>query len=213
MRRIKTLLKFSGAAAALVYIVMTLISHLNYPEATGPFTNWLSEYGNPASNPAGAVFYNIGCIIVAALLAAFYIGMTRWHNGAPVKLVVCYICAEISGLFAAVCLVLASLTPIGTSPAHETFSMLNMIGMDSFLMFTAIAAFINPYVSSGLGVLGVIAAAFNIFAANVLGKTYVAEWIFFAAFIVFVILLTVNYERFRGENIKAAQEEAAGLAQ
>lgn len=213
LKKTIALLKYTGVAAAVVYIAFTLTAHLHNP-SMGPLGNWLSDYGSPFENPSGAVFYNLGCIITAVLLALFYAGMTRWHQGAPRKLVVCYICAEVSGLFASACLIAASLIPIGTSPLHDTMSMLNMIGMDSFLVFTAIAAFINPYVGSGMGVLGIVAAAFNILSTNVpLGKFYIAEWVFFAAFIVYIILLTASYERYRGENIKAALEEAAGIAE
>jgi uncharacterized membrane protein len=68
-------------------------------------------------------------------------------------------------------------------------------------------------VSSGLGVLGIITAAFNIFTANVFEKLYIAEWVFFALFIVYALLLTYNYERFRGENLKEAQARDAGVAE
>lgn len=212
MKKTIALLKYTGVAAAVVYIAFTFTAHLHNP-SMGPLGNWLSDYGSPSENPSGAVFYNIGCIMTAVLLALFYAGMTCWHKGAPRKLLICYICAEISGLFASACLIAASLIPIGTSPVHDTMSMLNMIGMDSFLVFTALAAFINPYVGGGMGVLGIVTAMFNILATNVpLGSFFVAEWIFFAAFIVYVIMLTALYERFRGENIKAAMEEAAGVA-
>lgn len=210
--RIAQSLKYAGLAGVPVYIGFTLAAHLHNP-SMGPFKNWLSDYGSPLINPSGALLYNLGCVITAVLLAAFYIGLTSWHDGAPRKLVVCYTGAQASGLISAVFLVLASIVPIGTNPAHDVFSTINMIGMDSFLVFIAIAAFMNPYVSSGLGVLGFIAAAFNIFTANVVGNFFIAEWIFFAMFIVYIALVTVMYERFRGANIRAAQENDASLAQ
>jgi hypothetical protein len=91
------------------------------------------------------------------------------------------------------------------NPLHQTFSLINMIAMDCFLVFTAIAVILNPYVSSGLGVLGIITAAFNIFTANVFEKLYIGERIFFVLFILYVLLLTYNYERFNGENLKEAE--------
>lgn len=202
--------KYAGIAAAAAYIVMTLVSALQ-STGLGPLRNWLSDYGSPSINPGGAAFYNIGCVAAAVLLAAFYLSMTAWHKRAAKKYVICYICAEISGLLASCFLILASVFPIGTSPLHPTFSMLNMIAMDCFLAFTAIAALLNPYVSSGLGILGIISAAFNIFTTNVFEKLYVAEWIYFALFIVYALLLTFNYERFRGENIAEAEAREAGI--
>jgi hypothetical membrane protein len=209
MRSIFRMLKYAGAAAAAVYIVMTLVSALQ-SSGMGPLRNWLSDYGSPFLNPGGAVIYNAGCIATALLLAAFYIGMTGWHKGAARKYVVCYICAEVSGLLASCFLILASVFPIGTSPLHPAFSLINMIATDCFLVFTAIAALLDPYVSSGLGVLGIIAAAFNIFTANVFEQLYIGEWLYFGLFIIYTLLITYNYERFRGENLKEAEQRSAG---
>lgn len=211
MKKVYRPLKFAGVAAAAAYIIMTVISALQ-SKGLGPLRNWLSDYGSPGFNPGGAAFYNTGCIAAAVLLAAFYLGMTGWHKGAAKKYVICYICAEVSGLLASCFLILASVFPIGTSPLHPTFRMLNMIASDCFIVFMAVAALLNPYVSSGLGVFGIIAAAFNIFTANVLGNFYIAEWIYFALFIAFVMLVTYNYERFRGENLKEAEARKANIA-
>lgn len=178
----------------------------------GPFRNWLSDYGSPLQNPSGAFYYNLGCMIVAALLALFYLGMIRWHKGADRKFVICYIGAEAGGLVAACSLVLASLIPIGTSGLHNMFSMVNMIGMDFFLVFTAIAALMNPYVSSFAGVFGILTAAFNILTTNLLPKFYIGEWVFFALFMAYLVILTYNYDRFDGRNIKAANAYHSGGA-
>jgi hypothetical protein len=200
---LKKVFKFAGIAAIPAYVVFTLVSHLHKP-SMGPFNNWLSSYGSPAKNPSGALYYTLGCILAAALLALFYIGMTRWHRGAEKKYVVCYICAEAGGLAAACSLVLASLIPIGTSGLHDTFRMINMIGMDFFLVFIAIAAFMNPFVSSFTGILGILAAAFSILTSSLLTNFYLGEWVFFALFMAFIAVITYNYDRFDGGNMKAA---------
>lgn len=210
MKKVYGALRYAAVAAAAVYIAMTCISALQ-SAGMGPLRNWLSDYGSPFKNPAGAAFYNVGCIATAVLLAGFYFGMAGWLKGAAKKYVVCYVCAGASGIIASCFLILASVFPIDASLLHPTFSLVNMIAMDCFLVFTAIAAFLNPYVSSGLGVLGILAAAFNIFTANVFEKLYIAEWIYFALFIVYVLLLTYNYERFRGENLKEAEARTMGM--
>lgn len=201
----KKIFRFSGIAAIPVYIGFTFVAHLQNP-AMGPFKNWLSDYGSPMQNPSGAFYYNLGCIIAAVLLAVFYAGMIRWHKRAQKKFLVCYICAEVGGLVAACALILASLIPIGTSSLHETFSLINMIGMDFFLVFTAIAALMNPYVSSFAGIFGILAAAFNILTSNLLSKFYLGEWVFFALFMAYVGVITYNYNRFVGGNMKMAIE-------
>lgn len=199
----KRVFKFTGIAAIPAYIVLTLVSHLQKP-SMGPLRNWLSDYGSPAQNPSGAFYYNLGCIIAAGLLAFFYIGMMSWNRGAGKKFAFCYICAEVSGLIAACFLILASLFPIDASPLHPTFSTINMIGMDFFIEFIAIAAFMNPFVSNFVGVLGMLTAAFNIITMNLFQKLYISEWVFFALFMAYIAVLTYNYDRFNGGNMKAA---------
>lgn len=201
----KRVLKYTGIAAILAYIALTLVSHLQKP-SMGPLRNWLSDYGSPAQNPSGAFYYNLGCIIAAGLLIFFCIGMMSWHRCAGKKFIVCYVCAEIGGIVAALSLIFASLIPIGTSSVHDLLSMINMIGMDFFLVFTAIAALFNPYVSNFMGLFGILTAAFNVITSNFLQKFYIGEWVFFALFMAYIAVLTYNYDRFAGGNMKAALE-------
>jgi hypothetical membrane protein len=62
----------AGFSAAAIYLVFALLAFLKYPDSYGPFTNWLSDLGNPLVNQSGAFFYNLGCILTALVLIAFY---------------------------------------------------------------------------------------------------------------------------------------------
>lgn len=204
-------LKFAGIAAIPVYVIFTFISHLQSP-AMGPFKNWLSDYGSAALNPSGAMLYIIGCVLAALLLALFYIGMMRWHRGAERKYVVCYIAAEIGGLVAACALILAAILPAGSGTLAPTLRLITTAGMDIFIVFTAVAAFMNPYVSNFAGMFGIITAAFNIVTANLFKNLYIGEWVFFALFMIYVAIVTYNYDRFDGENMKTAHAANADRA-
>lgn len=68
MKSIDPVFKYSGIAAAVVYIALTFVSHL-YNTALNPINNWLSDYGSPQLNPSGYTFYNLGCILAALFLA------------------------------------------------------------------------------------------------------------------------------------------------
>jgi hypothetical protein len=201
---LKKVFKFAGIAAIAVYIIFTLISHLQ-SRSMGPFQNWLGDYGSP-ENP-GAIFYKLGCVLAAVLLVIFYTGMMSWHRGAEKKYVVCYICAEAGGLAAAIAMALAALIH-GTS--GDTLRIIYMAGMDVFLVSTAIAAFIDPFVSGFVGVFGIITAAFNIFTSNFLTRFYIGEWVFFALFMVYIVAITYNYDRFNGQKMKAAHAMHSG---
>ncbi|MGI5849303.1 MAG: hypothetical protein ACOX8Q_04425 [Christensenellales bacterium] len=64
----------------------------------GPLKSWLRDYGSFAANPLGALFYNLGCVVSAVMLGAFYAGISQWYRrrSAAKKYVVCYICAQAS---------------------------------------------------------------------------------------------------------------------
>ena len=174
---------------------------------SGPLTNWLSDYGNPHLNPGGAVWYNAGCIAVAVLLALFYVGLAQWYRGRRVekKYVICYVCAQVFGLAGTVCLVMASAIPLGVNDAvHSTFSTLNMIGMDCFLSFTAVAFFLHPAMPKSLAIAGYAAAVFNIVSQNAFTDFFVAEWIFFLLFMAYIAVITIRYGRLARYEAKAS---------
>ena len=196
MKKSYVIFKFAGAAAIPVYILFTVISHL-FNTAITPASNWLSDYGNPTLNPEGALFYNMGCIITAVLLAIFYTGMSYWYAGRIVsrKYKVCYICAQVCGLISSVFLVLASIFTLGTNDSlHGTFSMLHMISLNFFMNFTALAILLHPNIKSIFGIIGFIAVIFNILTTNMFSGFYIAEWIYFLLFIAYIVIITVKYE-------------------
>ncbi len=189
--------RYAGVAAIPVYAAFTLVSAL-HNLSIGPLTGWISDYGNPQLNPGGAVCYNTGCIAVAALLALFYIGLSQWYLGRHVekKYVICYICAQVTGIAGTVCLVMASAIPLGVNDAvHAMFSTLNMIGMDCFLSFTAVAFFLHPDMPRSLAIAGYAAAIFNIISQNAFTDFFLGEWIFFVLFMAYIAIVTALYSR------------------
>lgn len=197
MKNINSVFKYAGIAAAVVYIALTFVSHLSNT-AINPINNWLSDYGSPNLNPSGYIFYNLGCILTALLLAVFYIGITKWYirGRAAKKYAISYICAQISGFVASCSLIIAALFPIGTSTLHSIFSIVNQIGINCFLSFMAVAVFLHPAMNKVIGILGIMTSTFNIITMNAFTNLYIAEWIYFALFITCIVLITVNYGRF-----------------
>lgn len=195
MKNVNKIFKYAGVVCIPLYVIFTFISHL-YNTKINPVANWLSDFGNPVENPSGALFYNMGCIVVAIMLVVFYIGMCQWYKGLKIakKYVICYISAQISGIIASISLVLAAIFPLGTNNTfHSAFSTINMIGMDFFLSFTAIAFFLNPNIKKWVSIFGYASAVFNIITMNAFSSLYIAEWIYFTLFMIYVAIITVNY--------------------
>ncbi len=197
--------RYAGVAATAVYIAFTAVSALQ-TQGFSPLGNWLSDYGNPLLNPSGALWYNLGCILTAALLAVFYAGLTRWYRGRRVRkqYVVCVIGAQAFGFAAAGCLVMASAIPLGVNDSvHSTFSTLNMIGMNWFLSFTAVLFLMHPQTPKAYGVLALLTSAFNIVSQNAFDGFYVSEWLYFLLFMVCAAVLTAYHGKLSRYEAKA----------
>ena len=204
--------KYAGIICIPIYVVFTFISHL-YNTEINPLTNWLSDYGNPLKNPSGAVFYNAGCIIIAALLVVFYIGIYQWYKNRRIakKYIISYVGAQISGIIASVFLVLASIFTLGTNTdLHSTFSMINMIGMDFFLSFIAIAFLMNPNIKKWIGIAAYLSAIFNIVTTNAFTSLYIAEWIYFLLFMIYLVIITLNYDKIVQYEIRPGKQNLSG---
>ena len=74
-------LAFAGGLAAIAaYLICTGVSWWLYPGHFTPFGNWLSDLGNSSRNPAGAAWYNAGCMLTALGLLLFMLGLSRWRS-------------------------------------------------------------------------------------------------------------------------------------
>jgi len=189
--------KYAGILGIPTYIFFTFMAHLHNKEIN-PMNYWLSDYGNPFVNPDGSVFYNTGCVITALLLAVFYIGMYCWYgrDRASRKLNISYAIAQSAGLFGSFFLIMTTVYPLGVdNRMHAVFSTANMIAMDFFISFTATGFILNPKISKGIGVFGFFTAVFNIITMNIFADFYISEWIFFLLFMVYMVLVTFQYDK------------------
>jgi hypothetical protein len=73
MRRL--FISVTGFTAVATYVIFPALSMSKYPDIYSPFTNWLSDLGNPLVNPSGALIYNLGCVLISLVLVAFFIGL------------------------------------------------------------------------------------------------------------------------------------------
>lgn len=72
-------LNLLGLLALPVFSIFVFTSFALYPTPYTPLYDWLSNLGNAALNPSGAVFFNIGCIITGIILLPFLVNLYRWN--------------------------------------------------------------------------------------------------------------------------------------
>ncbi len=139
MRNLGRLTVFGGPVATLVYLAFTLLAWAAYPTTYGPFNNnWLSDLGDRNSNPAGAEFYVIGCIVTGVLVGASFVGLVAWRaSGARVQR---YLLAgvQVAGILGAVAIVMSAVYTIDQFAPHQFWSRMINVGF-------AVALFMSPF--------------------------------------------------------------------
>ena len=131
-----------GILAFIIFSGCTLISMLFYPHSFSPLYNWLSNLGNYYLNPAGAIFFNMGCILTGIILIPFSLNLYRWKPGLRYQRIF-LILAIIIGVFASL-----SLVGVGVfSQTHEYHVLVaSGVFVSIFILITSlsIALFKHP---------------------------------------------------------------------
>jgi len=68
-----------GFLVILLFCIFTLASAVRYPVAFSPMDNWLSDLGTMKKNPAGYVYFNVGCILAGVSTLFLVSGMDAWQ--------------------------------------------------------------------------------------------------------------------------------------
>ena len=188
-----SLVSLMGIIAALIYIAFTLVAILYYPKPYSPLTNWLSDFGNPTQNPAGAIYYNTGGILTSAVLVLFFAGMYKWNTGDK-KMKIFLLVSQISGIVFAFSFIMSALFPLGVNDSvHSFFSIMLFVFIGFFEVFSASAIRRNP-AKKPIAYFGFVAAMIN-FAFGIsfnFMNLYIGEWIIIAVFIAYVITLALT---------------------
>ncbi|HMK45190.1 MAG TPA: hypothetical protein VK436_01055 [Methanocella sp.] len=70
----------AGYLAITTLVLALIISIYLAPHDFSPFDYWIEDYGMPAENPVGAVFYDVGFMLTGVLLGIYMIGFYRWYT-------------------------------------------------------------------------------------------------------------------------------------
>jgi len=181
-----------GIMAVVVYITMGFVSFLHYPAAYSPLHNALSQLGASTLNPSGAIFYDLGGIMLGALLIPFYLGMSRWNTGGkPLKILI--VAAQIGGIVSSLGLVWSCVFPAGPQiNLHVLGASSAFISSIFFWIFTAFALLRIPLSIKWMAYFGYLPLVSNIVLAFVPAGRFLIEWVSVGFFLVYVVLLSYN---------------------
>ena len=190
---IRSILSITGITAVLTYIVFSLIAFLYFPTTYSPFTNWLSDLGNPIKNPSGAIFYKLGGILTSIALVPFFVALHRWNTGEK-KMRILLSVAQVAGILFAVSFIMTALFPLGVNDSiHSLFSIMLFIFIGFFELFSAsaIRRIPNrvkwvPYFGFSIAIVNfMLGVSFNFV------DFFVGEWIMIGMFIAYTLTLAI----------------------
>lgn len=126
----------------LIYMILTLIASTFYTKSYSPLTNTLAQLGNPKLNPSGAIFYNIGVLLVSGstFLIAFLLLILpkQWltPRGGNRRMFF-YLSASFMMLFGFFYL-LTALVPSGSDDSvNSLFTLIFLVCLELFFVFSA----------------------------------------------------------------------------
>jgi len=182
----------AGFIASAVYLIGATIAYFTYPFAYSPFTNWLSDLGNPINNPSGALSYNLGCILSGLGLIGFSLGLQTWDDGEKRHKILLVI-AQVTNIVSALSLIVAALFPLGAhTPVHAIAGKLHIVFAGFFLTFSATVLLRRLQTPKWIGYFGFFSALVNFVYGAFLHEVFIIEWAAIGMFIVYILLISNN---------------------
>jgi hypothetical membrane protein len=158
----------SFAASLLVvpgYILFTAIAACHYPLPYAPIHNWLSDLGNPVTNPGGAFFYNLGLSITAGLILAFFLGLSRLKmENKRIQNVMTNL-TMVFGAAGSFGILMSAIHPINQPNTHSLWCMVLYICLGTAFAFSVAALRYDIRYPKWLLILGVLTALFDMLAS------------------------------------------------
>jgi hypothetical membrane protein len=134
----------SGLLTIVIYLSLSLVAYARYPTAFRPSDNWLSDLGNKALSPQGAIYYRTGAVLTAVLLAVFFAALGtsfRKHGG---KGAIFMTIAQICGSLAALALLMTGIYSEDRAAPHSAFSAALYILFGTAVFFVGWARLYAP---------------------------------------------------------------------
>jgi hypothetical protein len=194
MGRRLTLTSVAGPLGILVYLCFTIVSFTFFSGPFNPRDNWLSDLGNGAVNPSGALLYRLGCVLTGVLVISLFAGLYAVARGRTRKVRIFLGVAQGFGALSGAALVLTGIFSLGAHASHSFWSAVLYISFGTAVFFYGWAFLFLPsfsrklsYLAFGLTVFDWVMAAFS--------HTHFLEWIMVALMLLFVAAISVRSAR------------------
>jgi hypothetical protein len=171
-RKRPPLATISGLAAIVVSVTLALVAYAYYPWAFSPAANWISDLGDTFLSPRGSIYFRLDMVALGAVLAVFFVGLRAWAQGQHIALKLLIVAGQISGLVAAVALVMTGIFSENDYAAHALWATVMFIALATAVWFIGWAPVWHPHLPQRLTYL-----AFTVCAVDVLSVVERRHWL------------------------------------
>lgn len=187
-----------GFVVIILYCSFTLISWAFYPGAYGPLTHYLSRLGDYPLNPAGAIFYNLGCITTGVMIIPFFASFYFWYTEKSLQKVVLAI-GQILGMSSGIALIAIGVFSEDTGSPHMTASSVFFIMNFVVLIFLNIGLLLNHDFPKLAGIFGLVLDFSTLLLAFTVGGPITEWYTVFGSLLIVGIIALISYHVNRGK--------------
>ena len=183
---LRNLPAYFAAGGVAVYLIFAVLAYSRYPGDFSPINNnWLSDLGNRNLNPNGADFYVWGCVLAGIFLVGFFVSLFTWRaTGSRIHNWL-LLAVQVTGLIAAVSLVMSAVYTEDQFAAHQLWSRL-IYGGFAVVLFVAPFAVHRTGRSSAVLIAVAVTGYASILASLIFDSAHWIEWLSLASILVFV---------------------------
>jgi hypothetical protein len=147
-----------------------------------------------ALNPGGAIFYNLGLVLTAVLLAVFFVGLASLKIANRRAQNLMLLMTQAFGLLGALAMLMSALYPISQPQLHSFWSAGLYILLGTAFAFSVAALRYHPRCPRWLLGLGVLTALMAILM-GIFQTVRWLGWVTVASFLGYALLLGVETRR------------------
>jgi len=175
------------------YCAFTFTSLALFPRPFSPLANWLSDLGNSSYSPAGAIFYNVGCILTGLALFPFFAGFYKWYTDEKWRKSLMVI-TQAFGSIAAFALIMIGVYSEDYGEVHHLWSQVFFIFNLMVLVLANASLMTHRRFIRAVGYYGLAVAVVNLLFVA-LSNTPILEWFTVFTALGYVALLAYNSYR------------------
>jgi hypothetical protein len=184
LKRRPPLATIAGLAAIVVSVTLAVVAYSYYPWAFSPAANWISDLGNTLLSPRGSIYFRLDMVAVGAVLAAFFVGLRAWARGQHIALKLLVVVGQISGLVAAVALVMTGIFSENDYAAHALWATVLFIALATAVWFIGWAPVWHPDLPQKITYLAFAVCTVDV--VSIVARRHWLEWLAVGLLLFFV---------------------------